>query len=384
MRSFTKNIFIKLIIVSMALAMALTFSIYGCSGQEPVEQQPQDEQPAEEESSGDKQPAEGQEEQEQEEGTEGGLHQKIITGNINILSGLEISEQINDSRPIAVMIENSPDSRPQSGLSLADVVFEIVDEGGVTRYVAIYSSYDAEKLGPVRSARQYYGEVARSFDPIYAFWGTYPEGYKLIENMGMDVLSVLGDQSGNSSITAQASHWRDDSRVAPHNGYMSTLQLKEDAQRLGYAVDGGQSPFMFKLDAPLSERGTIDQVTVDFSYEQYKAVYEYDSENNNYLKYVGNAAHMDRETGEQIVASNIVVMITDIANSGDDAGHMIVRTTNGGKAFFFMDGEVIEGTWDRKSVSEPFDFKDDQGNDILFNRGTTWISMVESVDRVIY
>ncbi|MDZ7838105.1 MAG: DUF3048 domain-containing protein [Actinomycetota bacterium] len=381
MHSFTKNILTKLIIVSMALAIALTFSIYGCSGQEPVDQQPQDEQPAEEELSTDEQPAE---EQEQEESAEGGLHQKIITGNINILSGLEISEQINDSRPIAVMIENSPDSRPQSGLSLADVVFEIVDEGGVTRYVAIYSSYDAEKLGPVRSARQYYGEVACSFDPIYSFWGTYPEGYKLIENMGMDVLSVLGDQSGNSSITAQASHWRDDSRVAPHNGYMSTLQLKEDAQRLGYALDGGQSPFMFKLDAPLSERGNIDQVTVDFSYGQYKAVYEYEGDNNNYLKSVGNAAHMDRETDQQIVANNIVVMITDIANSGDADGHMIVRTTNGGKAFFFMDGQVVEGTWDRRSVSEPFDFKDDQGNDILFNRGTTWISMVESIDRVIY
>lgn len=375
----SKSAFFKFLIFILTISIIFTFSVYGCSKQEAVEQTPQEEQPADEPA----EPEKPVEEQQQEENS-GGLLQKIITGNINILSGLQISEQVEDSRPIAVMIENSPDARPQTGLDLADVIVEIVDEGGVTRYVAIYSSYDTEILGPVRSARQYYGEVACGFDPIYAFWGTYPEGYKIIENMGMDVLSVLGDQSGNSSITAQASHWRDEGRAAPHNGYMSTLQLKEDAQRLGYALEGGQSPFMFKLDASDSEKGSVDQVTVDFSYEQYKAGYQYERENNFYLKSVGGSPQIDRESGEQLIANNIVVLITDIANSGDAAGHMIVRTTNGGKAFYFMDGQVIEGTWDRQSISEPFEFKDSDGNDILFNRGTTWISMVESIDRVIY
>ncbi|GAJ04225.1 unnamed protein product, partial [marine sediment metagenome] len=116
-----------------------------------------------------------------------------ITGNINILSGLGISGEVWNSRPIAVMIENSPDSRPQSGLIYADMVFEVVDEGGVTRYVAVYSSYDADITGPVRSARPYYAEIARSFDPIYAFWGTYPEGYDIIRKLDMDVLDGNSD-----------------------------------------------------------------------------------------------------------------------------------------------------------------------------------------------
>ncbi|MEA2015150.1 MAG: DUF3048 domain-containing protein [Actinomycetota bacterium] len=108
------------------------------------------------------------------------------------------------TRPVAVMVENSFAARPQSGLILADVVFEVVDEYGITRFVAIYNSNNAPMVGPVRSARPYYAEIARGFDPIYTFFGTYPECYKVIENMNMYVLSAMSDRSGNSSITGQA------------------------------------------------------------------------------------------------------------------------------------------------------------------------------------
>jgi len=363
----------KIIIASLATFFLLSIILGGCAAPERVEKV---EQPSEEEAVI---PIVEEEEEEEE-----AISKKEITGNINILSGHQISDDINDSRPIAIMVENSPDSRPQSSLNLADVVIEIVDEGGVTRFIAVYSSHEAEVLGPVRSARQYYAEVAAGFDPIYTFWGTYPEGYEIIESMGLDVLSVLGDPTGASSIIARASHWRDETRSAPHNGYMSTLQLKEDAEDLGFSLDGGKSPFKFKLEAPPSERGEIDEIGVDFSYQQFRADYRYDSENNNYLKYIAGNPHMDRETDTQIEANNVVVMLTDIVESGNEAGHMIVRTTNGGSAFFFMDGNIIEGTWNRTSVSDPFEFEDQQGNPILFNRGTTWISMIESIDNLIY
>ena len=310
-----------------------------------------------------------------------------ITGNINIFSGLEISDSVCSSRPIAVMIENSPQARPQSGLNLADIVFEVVDEGGVTRYVAIYSSFDAEIMGPIRSSRPYYAEIARSFDPLYAFWGTYPECYKVVEDLGLDDLSVLGDQSGNSSITAKASHWRDSSRSSPHNGYMSTLQLKEDAQRVGYSLEGGQSPLEFKIDAVNSERGNISDIIIDFSYDQYKVDFKYNKDKNNYSKLLAGVPHTDRETGEQITVNNVIVMITNIKGPIDASGHMAVRTTGTSdinKAFFFMDGNMTEGTWERTSVLDPFLYKDKDGNAMLFNRGSTWITMVQGVDRLTY
>ncbi len=307
-----------------------------------------------------------------------------IKGNINMLSGLEIAGDVKGERPFAIMVENSQNARPQSGLDLADVIFEVVDEGGITRLIAIFSSYDAEVVGPIRSARQYYAEIARNFDPVYVFFGTFPEGYKIIENMDMDVLSAIGDPTGASKITALASHWRDSSRVQPHNAYMSTLSLKEDARKAGYALESGQSPFRFKFDSSSEDRGDISNITIDFSVAAFKSEFEYDKSANNYLKYLAGSPHIDRENEEQLYFNNVVTMITDIVPSGNEAGHMIVRTTGSGKAFYFMDGKVLEGSWERNSVLSPFEYLDSNGNPILFNRGKTYVGLIQSVDRVIY
>jgi hypothetical protein len=312
-----------------------------------------------------------------------------ITGNLNIFSGLEISDKVLNSRPIAVMIENTPDARPQSGLINADMVFEVVDEGGITRFVAVFSSYDSDIVGPVRSSRPYYAELARGLDPVYVFWGTDPQFYKIIEKLGLNYLTPLGDNSGNSSIGANFAvngidSKRDQSRVIPHNAYMFTPRIKELAKKLGYSLEGGQSPLKFKIDASESERGNISQITVDFSGPQFKTEFKYDSKNNTYLRSVAGSPSIDRESGKQITLNNIIVLITDIVNSGDKAGHMIVRTTQEGKAYFFFDGKVLEGTWSRYSALDPFKFKDKNGNTVLFNRGKTWVAVVSGVDRLNY
>lgn len=311
-----------------------------------------------------------------------------ITGNINLLTGFEISDGVLNSRPFAVMINNAEEARPQSGLNKADCVIEVVDEGGITRLIGIFSSKEADIIGPIRSARQYYAEIARMFDPVYVFWGTYPEGYKIIENMDMDVLTPLGDQSGASSITANMSDgkdaWRDSSRVAPHNAYSSSKKLKEAATSNGLLIEGGQTPFSFKLDASEEKRGTISDIKIDFSVASFASDFKYDKALNNYKKSTGGVADVDRETNENLYFNNVIALVTDIANSGDSAGHMIVRTTGSGKAFFFFDGTVTEGTWERTSIFDPMVFKDGAGNKVLFNRGSTYIGMIQGADRVIY
>ncbi|MCE5330396.1 DUF3048 domain-containing protein [bacterium] len=311
-----------------------------------------------------------------------------ITGNINILSGFEISDDVSNLRPFAIMINNAPEARPQSGLNKADVVLEVVDEGGITRLIGVFSSNKVDVIGPIRSARQYYAELARMFDPVYVFWGTYPEGYKLIENMDMDVLTPLGDGTGASSIQANISDgkdaWRDSSRVAPHNAYSSTEKLTEAAETNGYSLEGGQSPLNFKLDAVDDKIGTTENIKIDFSTATFASDFEYDKSKNKYLKSIGGNPNIDRESNEQLSFNNVIALVTDIANSGDSAGHMIVRTTGSGKAFFFFDGNVVEGTWERKSITDPMEFKDGAGNDVLFNRGSTYIGLVQGTDRVIY
>jgi len=378
-----KKVFKKtkvLVLFGLVLVLALTMGLAGCKKQAVVETISeitiQEETTAvQEETSSD---------------TNGKISDMGITGNINILSGLEISDKVLNSRPFAIMIENTPDARPQSGLINADVVFEVVDEYGITRFVAVFSSYDSDLVGPVRSARPYYAEIARSFDPVYVFWGTAPIFYKVIENLGLDYLSPLGDESGNSSIAANfvdgngVDSKRDSSRVAPHNAYMFTPKIKELASDQGYKLEGGQSSFHFKLDAPESDKGDISKITIDYSIPQYKSLFEYDSKNNNYVKSVAGSPSLDRESGEQIAVNNVIVMVTDIKNSGDSSGHMIVRTTQEGEAFYFFDGKVVEGTWSRSSALDPFTFKDKDGNVVLFNRGHAWVGVISGIDRVDY
>lgn len=308
-----------------------------------------------------------------------------ITDNINLFSGLELSDGILDSRPLAIMVQNNPKARPHSGLIYADIVFEVVAEGGVTRFVTVFSSHDADIIGPVRSGRIYFAEIARSLDPVYTFWGTYPEAYEAIKNMDMDAL----DANSTAYINYTSAGWRDSSRneALEHTAFIDTYGIKEDAAEFGYSLDGGQSPLKFKIDAFQDQRGDISEIIVDFSSTPYLAGFDYDKTTNEYLKSVGGQPHRDFETGEQISLNNVIVLITDIDGPVDSAGHMIVRTTGTheqGMAFYFMDGKIIEGTWARLNISDPFEFKDADGNQALFNRGSTWICIIQSEDRLSY
>lgn len=377
------NFSIKLLVVLSAITLIFILSFTGCKfGQatETTEEGPAVSETAEEE--------EAAAEEEETVAAEEKVSGMEITGNINILSGLEISSTVGNNRPIAVMVENSPDSRPQSGLIYADMVYEVVDEGGVTRYVVVYSSYDAEIIGPVRSARIYYAEIARGLDPVYVFWGTYPEGYDAIKTMDMDLL----DGNSDAYVNYTDSGWRDYSRIDPgedtaHTAFMSTTKLREDAAEYGYSLEGGQSPLRFKIDAVDSEKGDTSDITIDFSYDNFKVDFKYDRESNKYLKFTGGSPHTDYETGKQIAVNNVIVMITDIEGPIDASGHMAVRTTGTkdiGKAFFFMDGNVVEGTWERSSIFDPFKYKDSEGNLMLFNTGSTWVALIQDTGRLTY
>ena len=158
-----KKVFKKIkviVLLGLVLVLTLTMGLAGCKKQQAVETSSEttileETTAVQEETSSDTSDQTAQE-------TDGKINNMEITGNINILSGLEISDKVLNSRPFAIMVENTPDARPQSGLINADVVFEVVDEYGITRFVAVFSSYDSDLVGPVRSARPYYAEIARS------------------------------------------------------------------------------------------------------------------------------------------------------------------------------------------------------------------------------
>ncbi len=310
---------------------------------------------------------------------------QVVTGNINQLSGLEISDSVQNGRPLAIMVQNAPGARPQSGLIHADIVFETVVEYGITRFLALYSSYDAEIIGPVRSARTYYAELARSFHSIYTFWGTYHQAYSIIGSMQMDIF----DAHSRLHVPYTSAGWRDHSRSSTfwHTAFINTFGIKEDSKSIGYALEGGQSLMQFKVDADETQRGDINDITVNFSSKPYQARFSYDMDTNQYLRFMAGEPHVDHETGQQIQLNNVVVLVTDITGPINHIGHMNVRTTGSheqGKAYYFIDGQAIPGTWARESIFDPFEFADQNGNPILFNRGATWICLVHSTDRLSF
>lgn len=305
----------------------------------------------------------------------------ITPGNMNNI--INQKEGYGNQRPIAIMVENSLAARPHSGLYLADVVFEVVDEYGITRFVAVYCNQDAGIVGPVRSSRPYYAEIAKSFDPIYCFFGTYPHNYAYIESLGMYNMSAMTDNSGMSSIVGLCPYWRDWSRssVQEHTAFTSTVQIKEKAQAVGYPLNGNGIPFSYKGDAAEGSRGSVNNVYIDFGTPAYSpggfnVNFQYNRASNSYLRYQGSKAHIDHETGQIISVKNVVVLITDIEGPIDQYKHMAVRTTGSGQAFYFIDGNAEEGTWVRGSVAEPFKFIRSNGNEVALNTGNTWVSMV--------
>jgi len=286
-------------------------------------------------------------------------------------------------RPIAIMVENSFAARPQSGLYLADVVFEVVDEYGITRFVAVYASQDAGIVGPVRSSRPYYAEIAKSFDPVYGFFGTYPQNYAYIQSLGMYTMSAMTDGSGLSNIVGLMPYWRDSSRskAIEHTALTSTVKIKEKSQAVGYPMEGNGIPFNYKGDADEGCRGGVNNVYIDFGTPAYSpngfnVNFKYDRASNSYLRYQGGKAHVDHETGAIISVKNVVVLITDIEGPIDQYKHMNVRTTGSGQAFYFIDGNAVEGTWERGGVADAFRFIDGSGNEVALNAGNTWVSMV--------
>lgn len=290
---------------------------------------------------------------------------KVEQKYYSLLSGVQIADEAAQKKPVtAVMIENSPDARPQSGLAEAEVVFEAVAEGGITRFIALYQTASPGLIGPVRSLRPYYADWAAGFDPSVAHVGGSPEALSMIRsgNYGVDI-----DQFFNGSY-----YWRATDRSAPHNVYTNSEKLAA----LTASKNKTASTFAFaprvnekKVAAP-----NASLITVDISSGIFNVSYDYESSTNSYNRKQGGVAHTDREKG-QISPKVVVVMKTDISLSSDGT-HQNITTTGSGPVYIFQNGSVVEGTWSKNSAKDQLYFKDAEGKEVPLVRGQTWVTTI--------
>ncbi len=289
------------------------------------------------------------------------------------LSGLQVAPEVNQRPVTGVMIENSLDARPQSGLSDASVVFEAIAEGGITRFLALYQDTQPGDIGPIRSARPYYVKWALGFDAGYAHVGGSPQALADIKALGVRDL----DQFANGG-----SYHRITSRAAPHNVYTGISNLNALEAAKGYTTST-YTGFARSKKAQPAKVPTAKTIDLNLSGALYNAHYDYVAATNSYNRSEGGAPHMDANGNKQISPTVVVAMVVPFAIASD-GHHSEYQTIGSGQAYVFQDGNVSIGTWAKTNEKAQITFTDAAGKPIFLNPGQTWLTAVNAAPKVTY
>jgi len=314
-------------------------------------------------------------------------------------------------RPLFVMIENSVDARPHSGLNNADIIFEAIAEGGVTRFGAIFycdaQSHDVT-IAPVRSARTYFVDWASGFNlPLYVHVGganvpgktnalgqindygwnmqndlnqfsigypTFVRNYSRIEGKELATEHTMETTSEKLWAVGEEREW---TNMSPDRKYGRKTIEGEDWKE-------GFEGWTFEEET--GEKGNNTKVSYDFwsGYNDYSVTWKYDSDSDLYLRFHGDKKHIDLNTDKQVVATNVVVILTKETGPINEVRHMLYATTGTGKALVFKHGQAIEATWSKKSREAELKLLDSKGKDLELARGLTWISVMSKTNEVDY
>lgn len=281
------------------------------------------------------------------------------------LTGVQVADEDATKQPVtAVMIENSSDSRPQSGLKQAGIVYEAVAEAGITRFLALYQQDKPELIGPVRSVRMYYVDWAAPYNATIVHIGGSAAALAEVRNGNYRD----GDQFFNSAY-----FWRASDRYAPHNVYTNFQKL----DGLNSAKGWTESKFtgFARADGKPSTTPNATSVAIDISSSLYNTHYDYDAATNTYARSIAGEAAMDREQG-RITPSVVIAMKVNMSTVMEDGYRESITTSGAGSAVVFQNGTATDCTWRKNSRTEPLQFVDANGKEIALNRGQTWIAAV--------
>jgi len=310
-------------------------------------------------------------------------------------------------RPLAVMIENHSDSRPQSGLSSADVIYEAVAEGGITRFMGVFYCGIAAKsvnLAPVRSAREHYLGWVLEYDALYNHVGgaglcnddTVDDRAKALCHIQQYKIKDM-DQFGISFPTCYRNYDRLDHTVATeHTMVCVTDKLVSLAKQRGWtnvdatgvSWDKAFQPWKFKDDAKENERGSATSISFVAwkGYEkEYGVRWDYNKMANVYKRFNGGVAHTDLETKEQLSAKAIVILFAKETGPVDDHMHLLYANIGSGDAIVFQDGKATKAVWKKETKNARTKFFDAATNkEIVLTRGQIWIEMLPIGTTVTY
>lgn len=280
-------------------------------------------------------------------------------------------------RPVMVMVNNFASARPQSGLSQADILMEVLAEGDITRLVAIFQSRTfQEPIGPVRSIRPYFIDIGKSFHALQVHAGGSPDAYAMLEEQGIEELDEI--------TNAGPYFWRESFRKAPHNLYTSLPKLQAGAEKKGYAWTAGAAEALPAYSFGSAGAGAVEvmgsaaahgpKVDVTFLNKNYVVSYGYDEQKRLYQRYINGNKHIDLNNEQQLTAANLVVLGTD-HKVLDNVGRLEVRLTGTGPALLFVKGQVKQVQWKRERADDLIRLFDGS-QEVAFQPGQTHMMIV--------
>lgn len=306
------------------------------------------------------------------------IPEPVGPAGINPLTGLPMEPEYEQNRPAAVMLNNLKKAQPQLGVSMADIIYEVPAEGGITRMLGVYQTLDGVgNLGSIRSARPYYIELAMGHDALYVHAGGSPEAYQNLKSWKVDYIDGV-----NGSASQSAVFWRDPERKK-NKGYEHSLLASGETIQSFW--DNSKYPKTHQNDYSYPQTFTDDPLTggtaaehIKLYYTSYKTgLFDYDAETGKYLVSQYQAPYVDGNTGEQVGVTNLLILETSIsAISGDTAGRLKVRTTGEGEGTLYRSGQCIPIHWSRSNRDVPFSYTTSDGQPLALGRGNSYVCLI--------
>ena len=282
------------------------------------------------------------------------------------MQNINAQEELQSLRPLAVMVGNSPDEiSVQKGLGEADIIYEIEVEFPFTRLMAVYCHITDTEVGPVRSSRFYFSRICAEWSAIFAHCG----GQRLENNQVADL-----DQMHYAKP-----YWRDGKIDGWINLFANTSKLRSAAEKS--KLTKGKN--VVEHDLNLRRKKNIDdsqieKISIKY-HSNYIVSYCYNKKDKRYYRFINSKPHIDTVSGEQIEVSNIVLQFVPIQPiKGDEEGRIEVGLIGEGFGKVFLGGTCKMFKWIKKDKNFQTLFLDENGQEIDYNKGKTWIHILSS------
>lgn len=293
------------------------------------------------------------------------------------ITGEWVTPQIAARRPLCIMINNIEDAIPQSGISRADILYEAYVESSITRLMMVTQNYDnMDKIGPIRSCREFYVYFAKEYDGIYIHFGFSPLAKALLESPNVQHIDGIAYDNGKN-------FYRTTDRKAPHNAYASSEGLLDAITKKGWDTNFSgvfEAPMTFtEYDVKQVEiEGGVPCTLFKPGFSRNKPEFRYNEADGLYYRYQYGDKHIDVENGEQLAFKNVLVKF--VTGTKFENGTPILELQGKGPAYYMTNGKLVQVEWVKDSEFGPTKYYYNDGEEVVFNQGKTFINIITMND----